>query len=415
MSWYRRDRRENESVSEAYTPLEKTVAEGMRRNDMNLRIVRIIAWHIATLVLAISVNAPAAEPVPQKGNGKREGEARRQAETPKPDPVRDSLNAILAAASASWSARDFAAVREHCGKVLAMADAPSHFRSYAHLRIAQSYAAEGNTPAATTEYAKIKADAAYPEVHRYEAGECLKELKRVAQGLPARDPEASRTKVRTITNFAVEYFVSPAGNDANSGTREVPFASLERARDAVRALKAKGRLPGPVCVRLLPGQYPITKTFELSQDDSGTAEAPIVYQADQKGTAVLYGGKRLDGFAPVIDATVLARLPEEARGKVFQCDLRKLGVKDLAPLEERGYGKPAPKTTLELFFNGEPLTLARWPNDGFVNGGTILEPDRRRRANRRCSSIWTTATPAGPTPRTAGCSATSATVGRIAR
>ena len=156
----------------------------------------------------------------------------------------------------------------------------------------------------------------------------------------------------------------------NPGTREKPFASLERARDAIRALKARGELAGPAGVRLLPGEYPVKETFELTSADSGTEAAPIVYRADKEGTAVLYGGKRLSGFAPSADA----RLPEEARGKVVQCDLRKQGVDDLAPLQERGYGKPPPPATLELFFNGEPMTLARWPNSGFVNGGTIIEP-----------------------------------------
>ncbi|MBQ7814910.1 MAG: hypothetical protein IJ387_10520, partial [Thermoguttaceae bacterium] len=32
-----------------------------------------------------------------------------------------------------------------------------------------------------------------------------------------------------------EFFVSPNGNDANAGTENAPFATLERARDAVRA------------------------------------------------------------------------------------------------------------------------------------------------------------------------------------
>jgi len=335
---------------------------------------------IAALTVATAGNLLAAEPAPKKGKAKTKGASQQQTEAPKPDPVREALNGILAEATACWSAKDFAVVRERCGKVQARTDAPPHFRSYAHLRIAQSYAAEGNTVAAKAEYEKIQSNTAYPEVHRYEAGECLKELERVTQGLPARDPAASRTKVPAITTFAVEFFVAPAGNDSNPGTRQKPFASLEKARDAIRALKAKG----PVAVRLLPGEYNVTKTFELAKEDSGTEAAPIVYRADQKGTAVLYGGTRLNGFVPVTDPTILERLPVDARGKVFQCDLKKLGITDCSPLTERGSylfwgGKNAPHiesapATLEVFFNGAPLTLARWPNAGFVNGGKITQP-----------------------------------------
>ena len=80
-------------------------------------------------------------------------------------------------------------------------------------------------------------------MHRYEAEEILKEMDRVAKGLPARDVMASRTKIPPVGKFAVEFFVAPAGNDANPGTRQQPFASLEKARDAIRALKAKGGFP----------------------------------------------------------------------------------------------------------------------------------------------------------------------------
>ena len=341
---------------------------------MNRQIAQVTARHIAAATLAIFASALAAGTVLTATKNTPKSEAQEKAEKPKTDPVRDALEGIFAAASSSWAAKDFAAVRAICKKALAMTDAPSHYRSYAQLRIAQSYAAEKNMTAAKTEYENIKTNMAYPEVHRAEAEECVKEMDRVAKGLPARDVMSSREKVPLISKFAVEYFVAPAGNDANPGTRERPFASLESARDAIRALKAKGGLPGPVGVRLLPGEYPTQRTFELTAADSGTQAAPIVYRADTKGTSVLYGGARLSGFIPVTDPAILKRLPVEAQGKVFQCDLKKAGITDYSPLRERGYGTAPPPSTLEVFFNGTPLTLARWPNTGFVNGGRIIDP-----------------------------------------
>jgi hypothetical protein len=341
---------------------------------MNFRDAEKMAVLVVVLAVALFGEVLGQNQVPTiivpENSGKREAV--------KIDPeilkVLKSLNEMFAETAALWSTKNFEAVRTEYGKVLAMTDAPSHYKSYAHLRIAQSYMAEKNTGSAKAEYEKIKAYAAYPEVHRYEAEECVKEIDRVAKGLPARDVSASRTKVPPVAAFAVEYFVAPTGDDANPGTKEKPLASLEKARDAIRALKAKGGLPGPVAVRLMPGEYPVKGTFELTAADSGTAEAPIVYRAEKKGTAVFYGGARLSGFVPVSDPAVLSRLPEEARGKVFQCDLKKLGIHDYSPLTERGYGVKAPASTLELFFNGTPLTLARWPNSGFVNGGKVIEP-----------------------------------------
>jgi len=74
------------------------------------------------------------------------------------------------------------------------------------------------------------------------------------------------------------------------------------------------------------------------------------------------------------DPAVLERLPPEARGMVFQCDLKQAGITDYSPLTERSYGFKPPAATLEVFFNGAPLRLARWQNMGFVNGGKIVEP-----------------------------------------
>ena len=113
------------------------------------------------------------------------------------------------------------------------------------------------------------------------------------------DPTASRTKVPPVTAFAAEFFVAPDGRDDNAGTREKPFATLERAHDAIRKLRPGAARPGrrAAAARRISGE----ETFELTADDSGTDKAPIVYRADKQGTAVLYGGMRMTGFAPVTD------------------------------------------------------------------------------------------------------------------
>lgn len=243
------------------------------------------------------------------------------------------------------------------------------------MRIAQSYMSEKDTAAARTEYEYIRANKTYPEVHRYEAKECIKEIDRMAKGLPARDVMESRTIIKPVKDFTAEFYIAPNGKDSNPGTAKKPFATLEKARDEIRTIKTKG-LTGPFAVNLLPGKYQTNETFVLTSDDSGTPSAPIVYRADKKGTAVLYGGKKLSGFKLVTDPTVINCLPEKARDKVYQCDLKKVGFKDYGELVERGYGVNPPPT-LELFFNNQPLTVARWPNKGFVNGGKVIEPGVR--------------------------------------
>jgi hypothetical protein len=94
---------------------------------------------------------------------------------------------------------------------------------------------------------------------------------------------------------------------------------------------------------------------------------------------VLYGGVPIKGFHPVTDSAILKRLPEETRGKVRQCDLKSLGIIEYGKLAVRGFGVPiihAPPT-VELFSNGKPQALARWPNEGFVKAAGVVEPGNK--------------------------------------
>ena len=56
----------------------------------------------------------------------------------------------------------------------------------------------------------------------------------------------------------VDFYVSPGGQDTNPGTVEKPFASIERARNAVRAAKAK-ITDRDLVVRILPGTHYLEK------------------------------------------------------------------------------------------------------------------------------------------------------------
>ena len=243
---------------------------------------------------------------------------------------------------------------------------------YAQFRIAQSYRARDEFAAARAEYASIAANTEVLPHHRVEAEAILLEMERTALGLSARDPEASRTMVPPISGFAAEVWVGPEGLASNPGTAARPFATLVQAREAVRRLKAGG-LAGAVAVTVKPGVYPLTETFALGSLDSGSPSAPVVYRALRKGSAVFRGGQSISGFTPVTDAGILARLPAESRGKVLQCDLASLGISDFGALAPRGFRERTRTIpVLELYFNGQPMTLARFPNQGFITDSKIF-------------------------------------------
>jgi len=159
--------------------------------------------------------------------------------------------------------------------------------------------------------------------------------------------------------------VSPSGADTNTGSRSKPFASLERARNAVRESKATGKTPrSGLTVWLHGGDYFRTNAFELTAADSGTPDAPIVWRACKNERVRLLGGRALTGFQPVADAAVRSRLNESARNHVVQINLRALGLSDFGELKSRGFGRPTAVAHCELFFDHRPMTLARWPNEG---------------------------------------------------
>lgn len=165
----------------------------------------------------------------------------------------------------------------------------------------------------------------------------------------------------------VELFVATDGSDANPGTQQRPFRTLEAARDALRKLRkahsASDTTTVTTCntVWIRRGKYHRTKTFRLEKQDSGTAAAPVVYRAFGKEKVHLIGGREMKASwcTPVADAEVLARLDETVRGKVLKVDLRAHGIHDYGQMSISG-------PMLELLADGQRLPVARWPNQGWA-------------------------------------------------
>ena len=171
---------------------------------------------------------------------------------------------------------------------------------------------------------------------------------------------------------AINFHVAANGSDAWSGRRAAPnarrtdgpFATMERAQEGIRKLKRPGGvLKRGATVNVHAGVYCVARPFELTREDSGAKNAPIVYRATAGGKVRLVGGKVITGFRPVTDPAILRRLDESARGKVLQVDLRSLGLTNYGTAAGGG---------LELFFQDKPMPLSRWPNEGFVRIADVL-------------------------------------------
>ncbi len=172
--------------------------------------------------------------------------------------------------------------------------------------------------------------------------------------------------VSALPAVAAELYVSPVdGRDANPGTRTKPFATLERACDEARRLRQAGKFSGEaLTIWLGGGDYLRTNALELTAADSGTAKAPVIWRARKGQAARLIGGRKVSGFAPVMDPAILSRLSEAVRTNVVQANLKALGITDFGQMGSRGFSRPLTPSHCELFYGGRPMTLARWPNEG---------------------------------------------------
>ncbi len=249
--------------------------------------------------------------------------------------------------------------------------APPFVRGLAHLGLAETALARDDSAKAIAAWRRLTADETLPPFFRDTAKRRVVETQRRTQGLPSRDPEAYRAQLPMLPEPAATFHISPKGSDQADGSESRPFRTLERARDAVRAMKRShgGTLPkGGVRILIGGASYPVERSFALASEDSGTTQAPVVYQAKPGQTPVFHGGMKVTGWKPISHAAMRDKLDPSVRDRVLEADLKALGLKDMG--DATGLRRRP-----ELFADGSPQTLARWPNDGFVKTGDILGAD----------------------------------------
>lgn len=92
----------------------------------------------------------------------------------------------------------------------------------------------------------------------------------------------------------IEFYVSPDGNDNNSGTKDSPFNTITKARDTIRSINKN--MNSDIFVYLRGGTYNITSTITFNTQDSGTNGYKIYYQAYPNETPILNGGTKVTGW-----------------------------------------------------------------------------------------------------------------------
>jgi len=175
------------------------------------------------------------------------------------------------------------------------------------------------------------------------------------------------------TGFTADFHVSVSGDHTNPGSETAPFATLERARDAVRELKGAEGIPeGGMNIWVHGGRYPRKETFLLGKEDGGEQDRPVSYKAVEGEMVRITGSQEIPSaaFQPIADPTVIERLDPSAVGKILRANLHEIGIEDLGVFPEQFEGAPV---IPELFFNDQRMALARWPNEGWAEIETVIE------------------------------------------
>jgi parallel beta-helix repeat protein len=155
------------------------------------------------------------------------------------------------------------------------------------------------------------------------------------------------------TTKSIDFYVSPQGDDRNSGTQKLPFATIEAARNAIRKLKQQqgNNLQQPVNVFLRDGTYKLNSTLTFTPEDSGTKDYPIAYRAYRNEKPMISGGKTLSGWRKTTTngkQMWLLEIPEVKQGTWY---------------------------FRQLWFDGELRRRARYPHQGYLKVEVATAPE----------------------------------------
>ncbi|HBE42162.1 MAG TPA: right-handed parallel beta-helix repeat-containing protein, partial [Bacteroidales bacterium] len=141
-------------------------------------------------------------------------------------------------------------------------------------------------------------------------------------------------------------YVSPKGNDSNSGTVNEPLATLNSAINKSRLLRGSAQTKDPCEIIIMPGTYFMLQPLEIRSEDSGSPYVPLVIKAEGDERPVFTGGVKIEGFERDSENLWRAFIPQVAwYDSYFE----------------------------QLYVNGRRAVRAQTPNDGFYFIKSITE------------------------------------------
>lgn len=152
---------------------------------------------------------------------------------------------------------------------------------------------------------------------------------------------------------AVDIFVSPNGNDHNSGTIEAPLKTIAEAQRQLRNLRRinSTALAYGANIYLMDGKHKLIEPLHFRPEDSGTEACPTNILAAPNSHPVISGGVEIKNWKK---AGTVKGFPKSTKGKLYVADIPKVG-------------------------NQRLLFRQMWVNDQKANRASNLDDDKLNR------------------------------------
>jgi hypothetical protein len=148
------------------------------------------------------------------------------------------------------------------------------------------------------------------------------------------------------------YFVSPTGADANPGTSAAPFATIQKAIDAVK--NTNKTQAGSTIVTVNAGVYRLSSTLLIDEKVGGNAKHPVAIKAAAGAKVTISGGTAITGWT-------------KTNGKPYYQST--LTLNDLRDLYVAGERRTRARTN-------ERITGINWVRSGTAKVGMLIDQSK---------------------------------------
>lgn len=155
-----------------------------------------------------------------------------------------------------------------------------------------------------------------------------------------------------VAKTNVQEFVS-------DGSKDKPFTDIESAINKIKELRETGD-SSPIKINISEGNYYFEHGFLLDETMSD-----VHFIASEGDNVIFTGGKNIP--------TSSLKKQFIKNQAVSYIGLKDLNITNYGKIKNVGFARPFYTSWAELFVNGKPMSLSRWPNKGMIRMGKIIE------------------------------------------